>query len=107
MKKLSKEYGWTALAVYMALSVLDFPFCFLAVRSLGTERIGHYEHVVIHWFKSTLGLATKKDEDTKGTEAAEATAREGDMGWAGGIEEAEAANRGATACTKPGPCVPL
>jgi len=40
LKKLSREYGWTAVGVYMALTVLDFPFCFLLVRSVGTEKIG-------------------------------------------------------------------
>lgn len=40
MKKLSKEYGWTAVGVYLTLSVLDFPFCFLLVRTVGTEKIG-------------------------------------------------------------------
>ena len=33
----------------MLLSLLDFPFCFAAVRYLGTDRIGHYEHVVVEW----------------------------------------------------------
>lgn len=42
MKKLSKEYGWTAVGVYLALSVLDFPFCFLLVRTVGTEKIGKF-----------------------------------------------------------------
>lgn len=40
LKKLSKEYGWAAVGIYLGLSVLDFPFCFLLVRTLGTERIG-------------------------------------------------------------------
>lgn len=40
LKKLSREYGWTAVGVYLALSVLDFPFCFLLVRVVGTEKIG-------------------------------------------------------------------
>jgi N-terminal acetyltransferase 2 len=40
LKKLSREYGWSAVGVYFALSVLDFPFCFLLVRVVGTERIG-------------------------------------------------------------------
>jgi hypothetical protein len=43
---MSKEYGWTALAVYLGLSALDFPFCFLAVRMIGTETIGRWEHNV-------------------------------------------------------------
>lgn len=41
LKKLSREYGWTAVGVYMTLSVLDFPFCFLLVRTVGTEKIGN------------------------------------------------------------------
>jgi len=43
LKKLSREYGWSAVGVYFALSVLDFPFCFLLVRVVGVERIGE-EH---------------------------------------------------------------
>lgn len=50
MRKLSREYGWSALGVYLMLTAIDFPFCFLAVRWLGTERIGHLEHFVITWF---------------------------------------------------------
>lgn len=42
LKKLSKEYGWSAVGIYLALSVLDFPFCFLLVRTVGTEKIGEH-----------------------------------------------------------------
>lgn len=54
LKKLSREYGWAALGVYLALSALDFPFCFAAVRLLGVERIGYYEHVVVGYVKDKL-----------------------------------------------------
>ncbi|RDA93598.1 hypothetical protein CP533_6136 [Ophiocordyceps camponoti-saundersi (nom. inval.)] len=47
LKKLSKEYGWSAVGVYLALSVLDFPFCFLLVKIVGTEKIGRLEHYVV------------------------------------------------------------
>lgn len=40
LRKLSREYGWAAVGVYLGLSVLDFPFCFLLVRVVGTDRIG-------------------------------------------------------------------
>lgn len=40
LRKLSREYGWAAVGVYLGLSVLDFPFCFLLVKWAGTERIG-------------------------------------------------------------------
>jgi len=54
LRKLSREYGWSALGVYLALTALDFPFCFIAVRLLGTDRIGHYEHVVIDAVKGAV-----------------------------------------------------
>jgi hypothetical protein len=37
--------------VYLALSALDFPFCFAAVRLLGVERIGYWEHVAVEFLK--------------------------------------------------------
>jgi len=52
LKKLSKEYGWVALGVYFGLSLLDFPFCFLAVRLAGPERIGQIEHSIMTRVKS-------------------------------------------------------
>ncbi len=42
LKKLSREYGWSALGVYLLLSALDFPFCYLLVKTLGTDRIGEF-----------------------------------------------------------------
>jgi hypothetical protein len=54
LRKLFREYGWSALGVYLALTALDFPFCFLAVRYLGTDRIGHWEHVMLSYIKSWI-----------------------------------------------------
>lgn len=42
LKKLSREYGWSAVGVYFGLSILDFPFCFLFVRLVGAEKIGMF-----------------------------------------------------------------
>ena len=56
LRKLSREYGWSALGVYLALSALDFPFCFLAVRWVGTERIGHWESVIIEGFWKVISI---------------------------------------------------
>ncbi|MCJ1451216.1 hypothetical protein MMC28_001552 [Mycoblastus sanguinarius] len=53
-RKLSREYGWSAIGVYLLLSALDFPFCFAAVRYLGTDRIGHYEHVILEWVRAMI-----------------------------------------------------
>ena len=55
-RKLSREYGWTALGVYVALSALDFPICFLAVRTLGTQRIAEWEQVIIRGFWTVASL---------------------------------------------------
>lgn len=43
MKKLSREYGWSVVGVYIFLSAADFPFCYLLVRTLGTDRIGKWD----------------------------------------------------------------
>ncbi|KAJ5542017.1 hypothetical protein N7535_004435 [Penicillium sp. DV-2018c] len=72
LKKLSREYGWSALGVYLALSALDFPFCFAAVRLLGVERIGYYEHVIVSFVKDAVksvapaGMMGNADEDGQG-----------------------------------------
>ena len=47
LKHLSKEYGYSAVGVYFALSALDFPLCFLGVRMVGSERIGEYEDATV------------------------------------------------------------
>ncbi|KAI9820146.1 MAG: hypothetical protein M1826_000940, partial [Phylliscum demangeonii] len=54
MRKLSREYGWSALGVYFMLSALDFPLCFLAVQMLGADRIGRWEHTAISWVRSVI-----------------------------------------------------
>ncbi|KAH8701481.1 hypothetical protein GQ44DRAFT_717566 [Phaeosphaeriaceae sp. PMI808] len=83
LKKLSREYGWTAVGVYFALTVIDFPFCFLAVRLLGTDRIGHYEDVIKNAFWTVIRVAfPEAGKKSKDAEIAEATAREGDFGAA-------------------------
>lgn len=96
MRKLSREYGWSAVGVYFALSALDFPFCFLAVRGLGTERIGRAEAVVVGWFWSALestvpSLAERLRPAKKSVQESLDVAAEGDA-W--GVDEAEKKNRG-------------
>jgi N-terminal acetyltransferase 2 len=39
-RKLSREYGRAAIGVYFLLSICDYPFFFLLVKAVGTERIG-------------------------------------------------------------------
>lgn len=47
MRKLSREYGWSVIGVYAALSALDFPFCYLLVRTLGADRIGEFGFSIV------------------------------------------------------------
>lgn len=54
-KELSRKYGWAAVGVYLGLSALDFPFCFLAVRMLGPERVGEAEHYIVNGFWTIVG----------------------------------------------------
>ncbi|KAL8905590.1 MAG: hypothetical protein Q9207_002540 [Kuettlingeria erythrocarpa] len=56
LRKLSREYGWSALGVYLLLSALDFPFCFLAVRWIGTETIGRWESIIVEQFRQVFNL---------------------------------------------------
>lgn len=67
-RKLSREYGWSALGVYFLLSALDFPFCFLAVKSLGTDRVGHWEHVIVEWIRSVIPASLLGREGVKAVE---------------------------------------
>ncbi|TLD29295.1 hypothetical protein PspLS_03497 [Pyricularia sp. CBS 133598] len=47
MRKLSRVYGRATIFVYFALSIADFPFCFLLVRFVGTDRISEIERWVV------------------------------------------------------------
>ena len=77
LKKLSREYGWTVIGVYLALTVADLPFCFLAVKYIGAERIAHAEHVVVGGAKELVGrvfpnLFSKDSEEDAEEEVAQA-----------------------------------
>ncbi|KAJ8062313.1 hypothetical protein OCU04_008860 [Sclerotinia nivalis] len=101
MKKLSREYGWSVVGVYIFLSAADFPFCYLLVRTLGTDRIGEWEHIITsnikkmipesiknawHEWRTAMKKAehdiTGSDKINDGVEMA---------GW--GVEEAEERNK--------------
>lgn len=93
MQKLSREYGWAALGVYLGLSALDFPFCFLAVRYLGAEKIAHYEHIVIETAKQCFAriwpFGVENEKTISGTDELE--------NYGHGVVEAEERNAGAKA----------
>ncbi|KAK4610383.1 hypothetical protein CLAFUW4_13710 [Fulvia fulva] len=81
MKAMSRKYGWIVVGIYLGLSVLDFPFCFLAVRWFGTERIANLEHAIIDGFWSQVEKFApslkEKREAKEAIAAAEEAAREG------------------------------
>ncbi|KAI9822776.1 MAG: hypothetical protein M1832_003009 [Thelocarpon impressellum] len=101
LRKLSREYGWSALGVYLLLSALDFPFCFLAVRTLGTDRIGHWEHVAVQWFWNMVPRQFQTEGAAQNASVGDAGMPDGaiakaeERGW--GVEEADEANTASNA----------
>lgn len=103
MRKLSREYGWSALGVYLLLTAIDFPFCFLAVRWIGTEKIGQVEHVVTTWFWKVVPYPFPSQQEVaiegagEITERHETSVREGNdvepVGDSHGVREAERSNQ--------------
>ena len=96
-KQLGKEYGWVVTGVYFGLSALDLPFCFLAVRGLGTDRVARWEHAIVGTVKDAIkavmpDVGAKADEVVEQVETAVGSpaAREGNV-W--GVPEAEARNQ--------------
>lgn len=78
MKAMSRKYGWIVVGIYLGLSVLDFPFCFLAVRWFGTERIASVEHAIVGGFWSQVekfapSLKEKREQKEAIAAAEEAT----------------------------------
>lgn len=60
IRALVKEYGYSALGIYLFLSALDLPICYAIVHSAGKEQIEIYENKVKQYF----GFG-KSDEDLK------------------------------------------
>ncbi|TVY83818.1 putative N-terminal acetyltransferase [Lachnellula suecica] len=101
MRRLSREYGWSAVGVYFLLSLADFPFCFLFVRTLGTDRIGEWEHIVVSNIKKVIPDSVKQtwnewrasmkktEHEVTGSETASEHVEM--VGW--GVEEAEEKNK--------------
>lgn len=82
IKALVKEYGYSALGVYLALSMLDLPICYLMVHSLGKEQIEVYENQVKQYFgfgKSDAEL--QHDQAVERMENPEEKTSEGMFSW--------------------------
>ena len=109
LRKLSREYGWSALGVYLALSALDFPFCFLAVRLVGTERIGYWESVIVEGFWNIIGFIYPFDSGPEPQSPGPKVERYGNViankdevgvpGYDHGVNEAEERNKSEDAST--------
>ncbi|MCJ1283928.1 hypothetical protein MMC26_003259 [Xylographa opegraphella] len=100
MRKLSREYGWSAVGVYLLLTAIDFPFCFIAVRAIGTDRIGEWEHHIVEWFKRAVPIQIPAKWRGAGGESAEEVQVAVDGAIAGydhGVKDAEKANAGESA----------
>ncbi|KAL8781485.1 MAG: hypothetical protein Q9194_000358 [Teloschistes cf. exilis] len=112
LRKLSREYGWSALGVYFLLSALDFPFCFLAVRWLGTDTIGRWESTIVDGFWKLVNIPFGPSSDAPVLEAEGAGAKVeeygvvspganevGVPGYDHGVAEAEQRNKSEDAST--------
>lgn len=53
-----KEYGFSALGIYLLLSCVDLPICYVLVHSMGKEEIEKYENKVKQYF----GFGKSEDE---------------------------------------------
>lgn len=58
IKALMKEYGYSALGVYLALSMIDLPICYVLVHASGKEKIELYENKL----KQTFGYGVSDEE---------------------------------------------
>ncbi|CUM65584.1 uncharacterized protein PRCAT00003231001 [Priceomyces carsonii] len=58
IKALVKEYGYSALGVYLALTAIDLPIFYILVHSMGKDEIEYYENRV----KQTFGYGVSDEE---------------------------------------------
>lgn len=67
IKKLMQQYGYSALGVYLGISLIDLPICFVVVHSAGEDKIREIQDGFFSW----IGYNTDKSNDDN--EAAEST----------------------------------
>ncbi|KAG0684313.1 hypothetical protein C6P40_004575 [Pichia californica] len=58
IKKLIHQYGYSALGVYLGLSLIDLPICYIIVHSAGEDKIREMQDD----FFSMIGYKTKTEE---------------------------------------------
>lgn len=64
LKALMKEYGYAGLGVYLLLTAVDLPICYVVVHSAGKEQIEVYENKV----KQAFGYGKTEEELLKAQE---------------------------------------
>lgn len=64
IKALIKEYGYAGLGVYLLLTAVDLPICYVVVHSAGKEQIEGYENKVKQFF----GYGKSEDDLRKAQE---------------------------------------
>ncbi|KAF2715918.1 hypothetical protein K431DRAFT_236584 [Polychaeton citri CBS 116435] len=100
MKKLSREYGYAALGVYLGLSAIDLPLCYLGVSWAGADKVAAVEHWVVERFWQLVEIALpniRAGDQTAGGDAGQdqsiqESMREGDASW--GADKAQAKSKG-------------
>lgn len=60
VKALIQEYGYSALGVYLMLSCIDFPACFVVVHSFGADKVKQVQTDVMNYLKRITGLGHQK-----------------------------------------------
>ncbi|KAK6462650.1 hypothetical protein DFJ63DRAFT_335964 [Scheffersomyces coipomensis] len=58
VKALVKKYGVSALGVYLALTAIDLPICYVVVHSAGKDQIEYYENKAFQ----TFGYGVSEEE---------------------------------------------
>lgn len=71
IKALVQKYGWVALGVYLSLSTIDLPICWLGVHSVGLDKVVEWQV----YLKELVGWKTTPKEelnqdDAEGSEIA-------------------------------------
>jgi len=85
LKVLIKSYGWYALGVYFALTVVDFSIAFAAINLLGAAQVGRataYVKNAVMDMVHRAGVGLSSDESPDGS----VNGRESASGGAGGSE---------------------
>jgi len=101
LRKLSREYGWSALGVYLGLSAIDLPLSYMLVRYLGADVVGEWEHYIVSNVSSFIPESVKStyhawtqamkgaEKETVGNQ--EISSHVEMAGW--GVQQAEAQNK--------------